>query len=592
MGLGDVSLGCAWALVDELTRGGVRHACLSPGSRSTPLALALARHPAIELHVHLDERAGAFVALGLARATRRPVVVACTSGTAAAELLPAVVEASRSRVPLILLTADRPPRLRGTGANQTIDQVDLYGSYADYLEPPVPAGDDDASVWREVGRVALLGIGRTTGPVQVNCPFEEPLTPSDDLELGANGQVEPRPLPQLEPEEHRLSQEDEERLAAEISGARGAIVVGSTWPLEGASVNLHAVQLLGWPIIAEPTSGCRRPGAALAAGQALIGDRGWLADHRPEVVLQLGAAPTTRTTQAFVGSVERLIVADRVHPDPDPEHRATWRLRADIDEVLRLSGRDVEQRSADDSTAPSDVSRRWERRLEPAPREWLDAWQAADRVARRAVDDAMDGWDEPFEPRIARDVAAWAREGSTLFVGNSTPVRDLDLTMAPREGLRVIANRGASGIDGSLSTAIGVATAGRGPTVALLGDLTFLYDAGSLLWSARRSDVVSLVVVVVANGGGEIFSLLPQRSLPEHRELFVTPHVVDIGGLCEAAGAGHRRVERMRELNPALDEASGAGGIQVVEVVVDPERDRMMRDQLSAHVAVALRRRG
>jgi 2-succinyl-5-enolpyruvyl-6-hydroxy-3-cyclohexene-1-carboxylate synthase len=491
MGLGDVSLGCAWALVDELTRGGVRHACLSPGSRSTPLALALARHPSIELHVHLDERASAFVALGLARATRRPVVVACTSGTATAELLPAVVEASRSRVPLILLTADRPPRLRGTGANQTIDQVDLFGTYADYLEPPVPAGDDDAITWRDAAHEALLGIGRTMGPVQVNCPFEEPLTPSDDLELEASDE----PFPWPEREGHRTAEENDERLASEISGARGVIVVGSTWPFDGSALDVHGVQMLAWPVLAEPTSGIRRPGSALQAGQVLLGDEAWVDDHRPDVVLQLGAAPTTRTTQAFVGSAERLIVADRVHPDPDPEHRATWRLRVDIDEVLRLGGRDVEQRTADGSAAiaftgsSEDAARRWERRIRPAPDGWLDGWLGADRVARRAMDDVMDGWDEPFEPRIARDVAAWARGGSTLFVGNSTPVRDLDLAMAPREGLQVIANRGASGIDGSLSTAIGIATAGRGPTVALLGDLSFLYDAGSLLWSARRADV-------------------------------------------------------------------------------------------------------
>lgn len=555
------TLACAWALVDELVAGGVRHACLSPGSRSTPLALALARHPAIELHVHLDERSSAFVAIGIARSTRRPVVVATTSGTAVAELAPAVVEAWQARVPLVLLTADRPPRLRGTGANQTIDQVGIFGGHAAYLEPPV-AGPTRKAAWSEAGRTAALVVRRTSTPVHLNCPIEEPLVPSGEVALEPSA----RPLDPPVEEAPSLGAADEERLGAEVEGARGVVVVGGTWPVEPVG-DLSCLARLGWPVLAEPISGLRRPGDALAAGQALIGDPGWTEAHPPEVVLQLGATPTTRATQAFVAGAARLLVADRTHPNPDPERRATWRLRADLPAVLAALERLVEERS-------------------PAPEGWRATWAEADARARRALDRAMDGWDEPFEPRVARDVAAWVPQGGTLFVGNSLPIRDLDLTMAPRTGLRVVANRGASGIDGLVSTAIGLAAAGR-PVVGLLGDLSFVHDAGALLWNGPRRGP-DLVLVVLANGGGEIFSLLAHEALPEHEALFRTSHGLDLGAVCAAAGVGHERVEAAGELLPALDRAADAGGLRVVEVAIDAALGRERRAALRRSVAEAL----
>ena len=594
MTLGDVSLASAWALVDELVRGGVRHACLSPGSRSTPLALALSRHPAIELQVHLDERSSAFVALGIARASARPVIVACTSGTAATELFPAVVEASMSRVPLVLLTADRPPRLRGTGANQTIDQVDLYGRYAEYVEPPVPVEPSDAKTWAAAGRDVILGMRRTWQPVQVNCPFDEPLTPSPDApsppsgETGTWGPLEVAPL----------SPEDEDRLASEVSGARGVVVIGSTWPIDVSDVGLGVFERLGWPVLAEPISNLRRPGT-LSAGQALLGAETWLAEHRPEVVLQLGATPTTRATQAFVASAERLIVADRIHPDPDPEHRASWRLRADLPTVVEaLDGRDVAQRTADGSrgiavTAPSgrepaaaDIGARLASAIEPAPDGWFSSWHGADRRARAALDEMMDAWNEPSEPRIARDVAAAVPDGATLLIGNSTPIRDLDLTMAPRDGIRVIANRGASGIDGLVSTALGAASASHGPTIAVLGDLTAIYDLGALAWNASSTDL-DLTIVVIDNGGGHIFSMLPQRDLPEHRRLFVTPHDVTLAATSEALGIDSLRIDTADDLTRTL-QRSRASGIKVVLARTSPRRDRDRRSTLRTELTDAL----
>ncbi len=596
MGIAELNLECAWALVDGLVAGGVRHACLSPGSRSTSLALALARHPDVELHVHLDERSSGFFAIGLSRSTRTPVAIACTSGTAAAEFLPAVVEASQSRVPLVVLTADRPPQLRGTGANQTIDQVGLYGSYVrGALDLPVPETTGQDAWWRQAAREALEATrSDPVGPVHVNCRFEEPLSPAADVTLPAptGEQLELSGRPEAE-----LTEEEADRLAELVSGARGAVVIGG-WPGDLTGAAAFWSQQLGWPVIAEPTSTARVPDAALTAGQALIGDQAWIARHTPDVVIQLGAAPTSRVTQGFVASAERLVVADRWHLDADPQRRSSWRLAVDADALQRaLADRPVDQLGAVVwvGTRPSedDAGDLPAHRLHPAPTEWTAAWREGDVRVRRAMDGFLDGIDEPFEPRIARDVAACIPDGGTLFVGNSTPIRDLDLAMAPRSGLRVIANRGASGIDGLVSTALGVAAGGARepgapgdrPVVALIGDLSFLHDLGAVAWNARRS--IDLTIVVVRNGGGEIFSLLPQRSLPEHRDLFVTPHEADIGALSSAAGARHTLVGQASELAPAVAAASD-GGLHIIEVAVDPKHTLALRADLAQTISDAL----
>jgi 2-succinyl-5-enolpyruvyl-6-hydroxy-3-cyclohexene-1-carboxylate synthase len=580
----DASLACAWALVDELARGGVRHASVSPGSRSTPLALALSRHPDISVHVHLDERSGSFFALGIAAALGEPVAVACTSGTAAAELFPAVVEASQSRTPLIVLTADRPPRLRGTGANQTIDQVDLYGRYGRaYLEVPTPARRRDAAAWRAAATAATeIAERRPRGPVHVNCPFDEPLTPGGgwappDVEVHATGhrrRSSPAPTPSDEvgPAVRRF--------VDEFHTADGLILAGAMDPEASAAV-VRMARALRWPVVAEPMSGAGGadgdPPVVLTAGLPLIGASLGSRDLRPEVVVQGGALPTSRVAQRVAASAGRLVVMDGGSLDPDPDGIAAWRTSIPLRELC--------DGVADALTDPD------------GGRGWLAAWRAADRAVRAVVDETMDTWDEPSEMRVARDVAAAVPDQAdataahgTLFVGNSMPVRDVGAFMSPRQGLRVLANRGASGIDGLLSTALGVASAGTGPTVALLGDLSFVYDAGALLWNAGRG--IDLTVVVNDNGGGQIFAALGQGELPadEFERLFLTPHGVDVGAVCAAAGAGHSRVERAADLVPAVRSGLAAGGLHIVRVMIDAERDRRRRTQLHTAVDDALTR--
>lgn len=580
MSVADASFACAVALVDALAGGGVGHACVSPGSRSTPLALAFARDERITVHVHIDERSAAFFALGLAAASHEPVAMVCTSGTAAVEYHSAIVEASQARVPLIALTADRPPRVRGTGANQTIDQVELYGSAARaYLEPPVPSSADHADAWFDTGIRALdAATGRGAGPVHVNCAFDEPLVPTGD----AAWTRRPSPIAPTEDSDPDAIGEALDAFVSAYAGRQGVITIGALRPPATLSL-LSLGEILGWPVLAEPLSGLRLDasgaGRALASGQLLIGDADWLSRHRPDVVLQVGAAPTTRATQRLVAEADAVVVLDRDHLDPDPNGVAERRIAVDPEAFAAFA---------------------WDRREGHAverPARWLETWRRADLRVHAAVDRSLDGWDEPFEGRIARDVGAFVPHGGALWVGSSMPVRDVDAFLSPRRPpriwnpgdlVRVLGNRGASGIDGSIATILGVASADVGPTYALIGDVTFLVDAGSLLWAGSTGPDV--VIVVIANGGGQIFSLLDQAGLPELEELFVTAHPAKIAEVCAAAQVGHRRVDRSRDLVPALEHGARAGGVQVVEVSADPALQRRRRGEVRDVVSATLAR--
>lgn len=562
---GDIALACMRAFAGALVHWGVSEVGVSPGSRSTPLALAIARERGLRVHVHLDERASAFFALGAAKATGRPAAVVTTSGTAAANLFPAVVEASMARVPLLLLTADRPPELRGVGANQTIDQLELFGACVRWFaDAEVPTESKDArDVWEDLARRAVArSLGRPPGPVHVNLPFREPLVPSGaEVELagaplgGTTQPEDPSPGPPAP------SPAEVDALREALSVERGVIVAGSLRTACRPALDLG--ERRRWPVLGEPTSRLRVPGT-LSAGPLMLADPGFARGHVPQVVLQLGAAPTSRAGLALAAEAERLVIVDPDGLIGDPGRHADLRIEADPASLLEtvLLG------------------------LPPASSSsWLEHWRRADDGARRAVDELLDVWDEPYEGRIARDLAACLRDGATLVVGSSMPVRDLDAYMAPRDGLRVLANRGASGIDGFVSTVLGVSVAER-PTFALCGDLTLLHDAGSLLWSARRG--YDTVFVVPNNDGGGIFALLGQRALPELETLFVTPHGLDLARVADAAGAGYERIERAGDLVPAVEGAAAAGGVWIVEVPIAREVGIARRAEVTARVASAL----
>jgi 2-succinyl-5-enolpyruvyl-6-hydroxy-3-cyclohexene-1-carboxylate synthase len=553
-----VSTACARTLVDELARAGLTDAVLAPGSRSAPLALALADDGRIRLHVHIDERSAAFFALGAARGSGRPTLVLCTSGTAAAHFHPAVLEADHSRVPLIVCTADRPAELRATGASQTTDQVRLYGPAVRFFVD-LPADGDAAAraAWRPIAaRVWAEAAGPPAGPVHLNVAFREPLVPagdgpgsSADLDAMEPGRDGGRPWVVSHPAAPAALRPGEAAAVADRirTAERGLVVAGWGSPPDAAELAAG----LGWPLLADAISG-RRAGEAVTTYEALLRVPGFAAAHRPDLVIRFGGPLTSKAATAWLdASVPQILV------DPD----GAWL--------------DPQRASAERVPAVPPIGR-WE-----GGGAWLDAWLRAEKVARDALDAFLDGDDRPFEGRVARDVAAACAASPAapaLVVASSMPVRDLE-AFAGRVPDRVHANRGVNGIDGLVSTVLGVAAGSRGgspepagrPVVGLLGDLAFLHDAGGLLGASRRD--LDAVFVVVDNRGGGIFSFLPQASLPPDRfeALFGTPPGADPAVVAEAYGVPAERVERASAVAPALEEALAAGGVRVLAV---PTGDR------------------
>jgi 2-succinyl-5-enolpyruvyl-6-hydroxy-3-cyclohexene-1-carboxylate synthase len=521
------STALATVVVDELIRGGVREAVLCPGSRNAPLSFAL--HEAdrlgrLRLHVRIDERTAGFLALGLSKASRLPVPVVTTSGTAAVNLHPAVVEAEYAHVGLVAITADRPVELRGVGANQTIDQVNVYGgSVREFRElsvdelPTVPE-------WRTA--VDRLLSQTTWGPVHLNIAFREPLVPDGDLAW-------PEPL-DAEPAEQRMERnvDSMEGYGPVVTGPRTVVVAGD----QARSNARSLAEQGGWPLLAEPSSGHR-------AGPNAVGTYRLLLDH-------LGA------------DIERVILAGR-----PTLSRPVSRLLARTDvEVVRLP----DKRRQIASRGTPDLA-------------WLAGWQDADRRGRAAVH-AVLAADQLSGLAVAAEVARAVSTNALLVAGWSSSIRDLDLADPWDEAPLVLSNRGASGIDGTVSTAVGAALAHRGPAYALMGDLTFLHDnTGLVIGPAEpRPD---LTVVVVNDDGGGLFTLLEQgdpRYADEFERVFGTPHGVDLAALCAATGTPHRLVGSVDELRVELTREPS--GIRVLEVRTDRGRTRNLHVRLRAAV--------
>ncbi len=551
---------CA-TFVDELLASGVTDAVLCPGSRSTPLALAIAASE-LRLHVRLDERSAGFFAQGLARITTRPVLVVVTSGTAAAELLASVVEASLDRVPLLIATADRPPELHEIGAPQTIRQRDLYGAHVRLALDPGPVHALDDTEWRPLASRAVLeaaGVHGRPGPVHLNLAFVEPL-------LGEVG-----PLPPRRAGERAWYDVDAPLHSAEPAGstsARRTVVVAGEG-IGRPSVLLDAARQLSWPVIADPRSGCRRSDeVVIAAADSFLREPAVREALRAERLILAGAPPASKVLGELIAdsasSGAEILVLGNDGPARHPQRTAaTFVLGEPAGLVAAMASNEA-----------------------PAPATWLESWRRADLAAQGVLERAL-GTPVLSEPAVARLLSTSLLGDEVLVCSSSMPIRDLEWFGAITDDpALVIANRGANGIDGVVSTAMGVAAGHTGATVCLVGDLAFLHDVSALV--DQGSDAVSLTIVVLDNSGGGIFSFLPQHDAVGHErfeQLFGTPPRVSIEEVARGFGIATRSAATRLELDDALTQSRTAGGVTVVIATV-PDRDENVEIHEALHAGV------
>lgn len=563
------------AFCDELARCGMTDACTSPGSRCAPIVLALAREPRLRAWSHVDERCAGFFALGLAKASGRPAAVACTSGTAAAELAPAVHEAREARVPLLVLTADRPPELRDVGAGQTIDQVELYGSAAKWFcEVGTHEATHERLRWMRAlaCRAYWSTLDGRAGVVHLNFPLREPLVPAG--ELGAEDTGRPARAPMLDraeadplPVPHAL----EQAVEAVEARPRGVIVAGR-WE-HGRSLGLAAAGLAettGYPILADPLSGARLPGVAVAHYDALLRDEAWAAAHAPELVLRVGDLPTSKPLRAWLAAARE---AEQIAIAPDG-------VVQDPDAVVSLA------LSADPATTLAEVNEHVQRAPDAT---WVAEWERADAAAAVAIGEALAESGSLSEPLVAAELGRVLPHEATLVVASSMPVRDVETFFPARsDGPWVLSNRGANGIDGTVSTAFGAAAAAEGPVVLLIGDVALAYDVGGLL-AARRLGL-KLTIVLLNNDGGGIFHFLPVSGERDAFEEHVaTPTGLDFAAAAALYGCEHRLVERADGLETAVREALDTPVTTILEVRTDREANVALHRDVWERVSAALR---
>jgi 2-succinyl-5-enolpyruvyl-6-hydroxy-3-cyclohexene-1-carboxylate synthase len=569
----------ASAFVEELARGGLRRAVVSPGSRSTPLAVALWRAPDIEVTVILDERSAAFFALGAAQASGEPVALLCTSGTAVANYHPAVCEADESALPLLVLSADRPPDLRGIGAGQTIDQIKVFGSSVRWFCEVGTHGADDEGLlhYRSVACRALAAARGETrpGPVHLNLPWREPLAPipvegavtaGDPLALEGR---EGRPLTAVT----RIDLEPSSFLLDEVAGhigdaLSGVIIAGRQLDPELREPLAHLARVSGFPILAEPTSqlrcGPHDRSRVITTYDQLLRDEHFARSAVPELVLRFGEMPTSKPLRAWLAaSGADQIVVDPVGGWNEPSRRAAAVLRAD----------------------PSELAAGWAARLEKEERGAPEAWIAAERAARDVLDEELGPGAGLSEPALHRALGRAHRDGDLVYTASSMPIRDQEsfLDAAETDAL-FLSNRGANGIDGLISSGIGAAHAGGRPTTIVTGDLGLLHDIGGL--AALRQVSTPVRIVVIDNGGGGIFHFLPQKEAlagEEFEALLGTPQGVDAAKAAALFDLPHRRLESLADLADAL-----AAGTGLIEVKTDRQTNVALHSRLTKRIHEAL----
>jgi 2-succinyl-5-enolpyruvyl-6-hydroxy-3-cyclohexene-1-carboxylate synthase len=600
-----------WAsiFVEELCRGEVTTACISPGSRSTPLTMALALHPEVRVYTHIDERSAAFFALGHAKATGRPVVLVCTSGSAAANFYPAVIEARYAQVPLIVLTADRPPHLRETGAGQTIDQLKLYGDAVRWffeVGTPQIAPANLRHLRSLAARAVFESSKVPAGPVHLNFPFAKPLEPIPVPGDLPDGLEDGHPLALHGREGRAYSKgtsgaagappEVLRRLAQEVRAAPAGLIVcgpmrpplqgpGSAaggWPEAVATL----ARLTGYPILAEPPSqvrcGPHDTSRVIAHGEAILRAPTFRKSLRPQLMLRFGAMPTAKHLEVLLEEHPDcpVVLINEAGEWLEPTHNPTEVIRAEPTALCRSLAETLTGEKG------------------PQHPQWLEAFRKADRVAAEAMGAEFDrmhgqesgnGW---CEGRVFAELAELLPHGALQYTASSMPVRDLDaFTPITDKAVLHLVNRGANGIDGTLSSALGAAAAiqeaGGGPAVLVTGDLAFYHDVNGLL--AAKQYELNLTVILLNNDGGGIFEMLPIREFGEPYEThFATPNGIDFGSLAAAYGVRVSRPADWQEFRAMVRDGLRAPGTQVIEVLTDRVRNRLQHEQVWGAVAARI----
>lgn len=545
--IGDTAATFCATLVDEWIRQGVKHAVVAPGSRSTPLAIALTDRDEINIHLFHDERSASFAALGIGLSNGVPAVLLCTSGTAAAHFHAAVVEAHQSNVPIIVVTADRPPELRDVGAPQTIDQTQLFGSAVRWFHDPGVASDDAKDTWRSLAaRAYALTVNTRPGPVHLNLPFRDPLVGTAQELPVARDSAWSRMVAMSGIDDAVIR-----GLAKEIDGQNGVIVAGRGTTREVLTL-AHA---LGWPVLADPRSGVREcDECVVIAFDGIIRAEKFLSNHRPSVVLRCGEPPASKVLSQWTQSLDAFTIQMSAVPVViDPSHVVGLTLVGDVSLICNALANHVSK--SDDK--------------------WANDWRRAESAAQGAITK----WTEQnfSEPTAARTVTRALSAGDHFVISSSMPIRDVEWFGEVTSGVSVYSNRGANGIDGVVSTAVGVALASGAPTYLLIGDVACLHDVNGLLALSRRE--VNLTIVVTNNDGGSIFSFLPQASVVSKSNfelLYGTPHGVSFENVAKTYDLKYQRAASVESLEKALSD----DGTRIIEVLFDRGVNVAQHDEL------------
>jgi 2-succinyl-5-enolpyruvyl-6-hydroxy-3-cyclohexene-1-carboxylate synthase len=573
------------AFVEELARAGIHHVCICPGSRSTPLALLFAQHPAIRSWLHIDERSAAFFALGLAKALREPVALVCTSGTAAANFLPAIIEARYGQVPLLILTADRPHELRDCGAPQAIDQIGLYGNNVKWfveMAPPEASNELLHYVRTVACRSVATAAAPPSGPVHLNFPFREPLVPSAlpmYFSLGEPTRADEEPYTRIAEGIRAPDPDLVQRLATDLRALpRGLIVCGPQDNPELPPAIAALARALDYPILADPLShvrcGQHDRQLVVDAYDAFLRHDSLVSLLAPEVVLRFGAAPTSKSLLLYLKQYPncRQILVDGAGGWNDPTRLVSQIIHADPQLFCEaLTCALLAKRAAEDT-----------------PSAWRERWLAINQHTQAAISLQLALEENLFEGKVFAELARLLPSGTTLYVGNSMPIRDLDTFFGSTDkAIRFLANRGANGIDGVVSSALGARAGSNGSLVLVIGDLSFYHDMNGLL--AAKQHKLDATIILLNNDGGGIFNFLPQVDYPAYFEqYFATPHGLDFQPAVEMYGGCFQRVETWQDFHTAVTKSLATRGLNVIEVRTDRSKNVQQHRAVWLAVSTAL----